>query len=195
MSESHVMVRFLVLEPGATEFDDQGRMKGSLDMPLSPSGRAQVEAAVGSLHQLRLSRIFSAPCQSARETATQLQLSCGGSIKVVDCLRNIDHGLWHGKKIEELRTQLPRIYRTGQEYPDKICPPGGETLDDARHRTTKLIEKIKRKYRSQTVALVIPDPLASLVRSILSGDALRDLWDHETDQAQWELIDSSLVTA
>lgn len=187
------MVRFLLIEPGATEFDEQGRMKGSLDMPLSRSGREQVEEAVRNLPQLSIERIFSAPCQSARETADRLRSHFGGRVKIVDCLRNIDHGLWHGKRIEEVRTQLPRIYRTGQDHPDQICPPGGETLEQARGRVVKMLDKIKRKYRGETVALVIPDPLASVVRSLLVGNDMGDLWKSETDEARWELIDLAAV--
>lgn len=188
------MVRFLVIEPGATEFDDQGRMKGSLDMPLSRLGHDQVEQAVANLAGLRLEQIFTAPCESARATAERLQQSCGGRVKVADCLRNIDHGLWHGKRIEEVRTQLPRIYRTGQDHPDQICPPGGETFEQARCRVIKLLCKLQRKYRTGTVGLVVPDPLASLVRSLLHGGVMGDLWENETDQAAWELIEPVALT-
>lgn len=185
------MVRFLLIEPGATELDDQGRMKGSMDMPLSESGRDQVLQAVEQLSEYRLDRIYCAPCQSARQTAETLHRWCGGRIKVVDCLKNIDHGLWSGKKIEEVRTQLPRIYRTGQEHPDQICPPGGETVEQARNRVSKMIAKIQRKYRKGTVALVVPDPLAGVVRSLLVGDSMGNLWQHEADEASWEIIDST----
>lgn len=33
--KSPTIARVLLIRPGATEFDDQGRIKGSLDMPLS----------------------------------------------------------------------------------------------------------------------------------------------------------------
>ncbi len=37
--------RVLLIRPGATDFDDQGRIKGSLDMPMSERGRQQVDFA------------------------------------------------------------------------------------------------------------------------------------------------------
>ncbi len=188
------MVRFLLIEPGATDFDDQGRMKGSMDMPLSNCGRSQVQSAVSQLSGYHFDRIYTAPCQSARETAETLSDTCGGRIKVVDCLKNIDHGLWHGKRIEEVRTQLPKIYRTGQDFPDQIRPPGGETVEEARLRVLKMLAKIKKKYRNGLVALVVPDPLASVVRSLLRGDSMRDLWQSETDAATWEIIEAEVAT-
>ncbi|WP_164104353.1 histidine phosphatase family protein [Candidatus Laterigemmans baculatus] len=188
------MSRFLLIEPGSTEFDDQRRMKGSLDMPLSRIGRSQVLAAVRELAELQIDRIFTAPCQSARETAETLAERCGGRVKVVDALRNVDHGLWQGKQIDELRIKQPRIYRTGQDHPDQICPPGGETVDQARARVEKLLCKLKRKHRSGTIAIVAPDPLASIVRSLLRGDSMQDLWKSETDEALWELIETEPAT-
>src|SRR5690606_38233649 len=113
----------------------------------------QVLDAVRELSELRIDRVFTAPCQSARETADTLAERCGGRVKVVDALRNVDHGLWHGKQIDEVRLKQPRIYRTGQDHPDQICPPGGEAVDEARTRVTKMLGKIKRKYRSGTIAL------------------------------------------
>lgn len=188
------MVRYLLIEPGATEFDDQGRMKGSMDMPLSDIGHDQVLQAVEQLHGLKLDRIYTAPCQSARQTADTLSRWCGGRVKVVNALQNIDHGLWCGKTIEEVRTQQPRLYRTGNDRPDQVCPPGGETVDEAKARVSKLIHKIDRKFRQGTVAMVVPDPLAGVVRSLLLGGAMGSLWQHETDEARWELIDPAPAT-
>jgi hypothetical protein len=53
-----------------------------------------------------------------------------------------------------------------------------------------MLTKIERKYRTGTVAVVVPDPLASVVRSVLLGDAMGNLWQNETDEARWELIES-----
>lgn len=187
------MVRFLLIEPGATDFDDQGRMKGSMDMPLSPCGRAQVDDAVRQLSDVRLEKVYSAPCQSARETAATLARWCGGKVKIVDCLRNIDHGLWHGKRIDEVRTQLPRLYKTGQEHGEQICPPGGESMEAAKIRVEKMLAKLRKKYRHGTIGLVVPDPLASVVRCVLVGNSMGNLWQSETDAATWELIDCEAV--
>ena len=101
--------RVLLVRPGATEFDDQGRIKGSLDMPLSAHGRQQTSKLAGDLAEVRMKTIYTSPCQSARETAEQLARERDIRIKVIDAFRNIDHGLWHGKLIEEVRrNQLPK---------------------------------------------------------------------------------------
>ena len=191
------MSRVVLVRPGATDFDDQGRMKGCLDMPLSECGREQVERIAAELAELEIDEIVTAPCESAIETATRLAKGrsvMGRSVKVriVECFRNVDHGLWHGKLIEEVRRTQPKVYKQGQESPLNLCPPGGETIQDAKNRVVKAIKKVTKRSGGGTIALVIPDPLASIVHSILEGDDMRDLWKSETDAAQWELIEAAV---
>ena len=182
------MARVVLVRPGATDFDDQGRMKGCLDMPLSECGREQVERIAAELADLELDQILSAPCESAVETANRLAQGRGIKVKQIDCFRNLDHGLWHGKLIEEVRRMQPKVYKQGQESPQNLCPPGGETIEQAKARVTKALRKITNRSNGDVIALVIPDPLASVVQSILEGEEMGDLWKSEMDSAKWEMI-------
>lgn len=184
--------KIVLVRPGATDFDDQGRMKGCLDMPLSDTGRQQVGRIAEELAEVKLSSIFTAPCQSARETASTLAIGRTARVKVIECFRNIDHGLWHGKLIDELRRTQPRLYRQGQDSPDSVRPPGGETIQEAKDRVLKAVRKVVKRSTSGAIALVIPDPLASVVQSILEGEEMRNLWIAETDAAHWELIEAAV---
>jgi len=187
-----VTSRVLLIRPGATEFDDQGRIKGSLDMPMSQRGRRQAEQLVGELAGAPIRTIYTSPCQSARETAELLARGRDVKIKVLDSFRNVDHGLWHGKLIEEVKRNQPRAYRLGQDSPDAFCAPRGEPIAEAKSRVVKSLKKIVRKGREEAIALVITEPLATVVQSLLSGEELTDLWKSETDEAWWRLIESTL---
>ena len=180
----------LLVRPGATEFDDQGRIKGSLDIPMSDHGREQVTSLTEQLAEVRVKTIYTSPCESARETAQRLAQGRDVRIKVIDAFRNIDHGLWHGKLIDEVRRNHPRVYRQGQESPSDVCPPGGESIRDAKARVIKAVRKVVRKSGDEVIAIVIPDPMAWVVQSLLSGKELSGLWNAETDSGSWELIES-----
>jgi broad specificity phosphatase PhoE len=111
-------------------------------------------------------------------------------IRVCDELRNLNRGLWHGKLVAELRDSQPRVYRRWQEFPETVCPPGGETIDEARERICRLVDKIRRKHRSGSIAIVVPEPAASILRQQLShSDSMGDLWRAECRCGQWETID------
>ena len=186
--------RVLLIRPGATEFDDQGRIKGSMDMPMSERGREQVTSLTEQLSEFRVKTIYCSPGESARETAQRLASGREDvRIKVIDAFRNIDHGLWHGKLIDELRRNHPRVYRQGQESPTDLCPPNGESIRDAKARVIKAVRKVVRKAGEDVIAIVIPDPMASVVESLLRGEELLDLWNAETDSGRWDFIESAVV--
>ncbi|KLU07290.1 Phosphoglycerate mutase family [Rhodopirellula islandica] len=183
--------KLVLIRPGATTFDEQGRMKGNLDVPLCERGRLQAEALASELAGIRLNAIYCAPCQSAVETATCLSEGRDLRPKVIDEFRNVDHGLWHGKLIEEIRRNQPRLYRELCDTPESTCPPGGESMHEAAHRVGKAVRRILKRNRNQVVAFVIPDPLASLVASQLKDEALPEIWKVETDAGNWQLIETS----
>ncbi len=158
-------------------------------MPLSERGMNQAEILADETSEFRLRTIYTSPCESARQTAAIMASRSGAKVKVVDSFRNLDHGLWHGKLIDELRRNHPKLYRRGQETPWDICPPGGESIRDAQNRVTKAIAKVIKKSGESLVAIVIPDPMAWIVQNVLSGDELSNLWQAETDSARWDLID------
>jgi len=184
--------RVLLIRPGATDFDDQGRIKGTLDIPMSERGREQANVLAEQLSDFSLGTIYVAPCESARETAQQVAAGRDLKIKVIDAFRNVDHGLWHGKLIEEVKRNHPKVYRQGQEAPSEVCPPGGESIREARERVAKAIRKVLRKSGSEMIAIVIPDPMACVVQSLISGEELSDLWKAETDGASWDLLESTV---
>ena len=189
MLKSPAISPVLLIRPGSTDFDQQGRIKGSLDMPLSEEGHQQVESLSSVIADFRPKVIYTAPCESAQQTAEKLAESQFTKVKVLEAFRNVDHGLWHGKLIDELKRCHPRLYKLGQDSPEDICPPEGESFYDARLRIEKSVHKVVRKASGQLVALVVPDPLAQIVQSLLSGEPMSDLWESETDSAGWNLIE------
>ncbi len=183
------MLKFIIVRPGSTEFDEQGRITGSLSIPLSKNGTAQAEQTAIQLTDQEIDAIYSAPCESAQQTAEQLAEYCNIKFKTLDKLQNLDRGLWNGKLIEELKQTQPKVYRQWQDHPETVCPPGGETLDDAQLRVNKIITKIIKKNREGVVAVVLPEPLASILCSILTSKEMGDLWKAECDCGTWEAID------
>ncbi len=183
------MLRIILLRPGSTDFDEQGRIQGTLDVPLSRNGVDQVARSVSELSEIPIEAIYSAPCQAAQQTAQALATDHNLRVKVLDKLQNLNQGLWHGKLIDELKKYQPRVYKQWQENPQSVCPPQGEAFIHAEQRIRQALEKLLRKHRSGVIALVTPEPIASLVRSILTHTELGDLWKAECECGEWELID------
>jgi phosphoserine phosphatase len=183
------MLRIILLRPGSTDFDEQGRIQGTLDVPLSHNGAHQVARSVGELSAEKIEAVYAAPCRAAQQTAHALAADHDVRVKVIDKLQNLNQGLWHGKLIEELKKNQPRVYKQWQENPQSVCPPQGEPFAHAETRVRQALAKLLKKHRSGVIAVVAPEPVASLVRSALTHGELGDLWKAECECGEWELID------
>ncbi len=184
------MLRLLLVLPGTTDLDQQKRIKGSLDVPLNRVGARQVEKTASELNQEKIDLIYAAPCLSAQQTAEQLSRRGEVKVKTEGTLRNLDRGLWSGKSIDEMKTNQPKVYRQWLENPESVCPPDGETVADARKRVCRLIKKIHRKHKNGIVAVVVPEPLASIIRIVVkANDSMGNLWEAECRAGSWEWID------
>ncbi len=183
------MLQFVLVRPGATDFDEQGRIKGALNMPLNENGAHQVEQTVHELTDVEIDYLYTSPNQSARQTADLLAEQRKLKVKELKGLKNLDRGLWQGKLIEEVKQKQPKVYRQWQEHPETVCPPDGESLESAKKRVAVALSKLVKKHKSGVVALVVPEPLASLVACLLSSTEVGDLWQCECDRGNWELID------
>jgi phosphoserine phosphatase len=184
------MVRVLLIRPGATEYDQQGRVQGTLDVPLCEDGRQEVERMVAELRDQPVAAIYVSPCQSAEQTAEVLSAVLNVKTKTVDKLQNLNQGLWQGLLVDEVKAKQPRVYRQWQDQPETVCPPQGETLGAARQRVQASLAKLVKKHKTDgLVAIVSPEPLASVIRNVLGHGEWGDLWHCANAKVRWQLID------
>lgn len=188
-------LQILLVRPGATVLDEQGRIKGDLDLPLSPNGVRQVEIIVRQLGGIPLDVVYTSPCLSSRQTADSVAEPSGARVRIDQDLRNLDHGLWEGKRYEELKQTQPRIYRLWAEHPENVSPPGGETIEHAEDRVERFLKRLFRRTKSGVIAVVAAEPLASILRSRLLSLPIENFWEVEQRIADWESISVAPQTA
>jgi probable phosphoglycerate mutase len=181
------MFQILLIRPGATDYERQGRVQGTLDVPLCDDGRREVAELIEQLRGTGLELVYYSPVQSAEETAEVIGRALDVRIRCLDKLQNLDHGLWQGMLIEDVKVKQPKVYRQWLERPETVCPPEGETLTSARTRAEDVLNRLLKKHPEGVIGLVVPEPMASIVRQLLTHDALGDLWDAD-HQAQLERI-------
>jgi len=183
------MLHVILIRPGSTLFDEQGRIKGNLDIPLSLSGADQAERAAVELKARSIDAVYTSPGESAEETARLIAEAHGLKARQLEQLQNLDQGLWQGKLIEEVKSRQPKVYKSWQESPENVCPPEGEMLESAVDRVERALAKMFKKHKSGTIAIVAAEPLASLIQCRLKGERLPDLWLAEHRCGQWDLIE------
>ena len=183
------MTRIILLRTCATDFDDEGRIKGTLDIPLNAAGNQQAADAAEALGGQEVAMVYFSPCQSAEETATVVAQRLDVRAKPLKNLHNLDHGLWQGKLIEELKEKQKKVYRQWQEQPETVCPPEGEMVSDAQLRVKTALDKLVKKHKNQVVVIVAPEPLISLMGSYLQQTDLGDLWETACKCGDWWTVD------
>lgn len=184
------MKRIVLIQPGTTEYDRQGRVQGTLDVPLSEDGRQQVEAMADDLRGLAPSGLYTSSGQASRQTAELLAELLSLKPRTLDKLTNVDQGLWQGMLIDDVKTKQPKVFRQWLEHPETVCPPEGETIPHACTRVEEAIAKLVKKMKPDaTVLLVVPNPLARVVRHVLAGADYGDLWHGSSTAGSWECFD------
>jgi probable phosphoglycerate mutase len=184
------MVQILLIHPGITEYDQQGRVQGTLDVPLCEDGRQEVEKMVEELRGQPITAIYASPCQAAAQTAEAIGAALDMKVKTLDKLQNVDQGLWQGMLVADVKVKQPKVYRQWQEQPENVCPPQGETLGAAKQRVRSMLAKLLKKHKpASLLAIVAPEPLASVIRNVVCHDQWGDLWHCTLPGARWRLID------
>jgi broad specificity phosphatase PhoE len=183
------MLRILIIHPGCTDYDEQERIQGSLDIPLSQRGNNEVVLLIEQLQDQQIEMIYAPPCQPAEQTASAIAGKLEIKLKKLDRLQNLDQGLWEGMLIEDVKLKQPKVYKQWQEQPENVCPPGGEMLCEAAERVRATMTKLLKKHKSGTIAIVTPEPLATLLRHFISNEELGDLWKAFNKHGQWEVLE------
>lgn len=188
--ESIKMKKLILIHTSTTEYDDQGRIQGNLDVPLSEAGRQQASAMAAELAEFAPTCLYHSPGQASGEMAEILADALDLKPRTLEKLSNINHGLWQGMLVEDVKLKQPKVFRKWQEHPETVCPPEGETIPAACDRVSEVLHKLIRKSKSEsTTLLVAPDPLASIIRYVITGAELRDFWERSESAGRWELIE------
>jgi broad specificity phosphatase PhoE len=179
----------VLIRPGSTDYDQQQRIQGALDIPLNQQGSSEVAQVIDQLAGQGIETIYASPSQPARQTAKAIAEGLGIRVKKLDRMQNLDHGLWQGMLVKDVRRKQPKVYRQWQEQPENVCPPEGEMLSQAEERVRTAMTKLLKRHRQGVIGLVVPEPLASLVRRFLQQGELGNLWKVTNGHGHWEVLE------
>ena len=105
------MSEIVLIRPGCTDFDEQKRIQGTLDLPLNSRGQEQVQQIVEQLHDIPLEAIYTSESDPAKSTAEAIGDSLAVPVKINEGLTNLNQGLWQGLQIDEVRRKFPKAFK------------------------------------------------------------------------------------
>ncbi|MFO1108026.1 MAG: histidine phosphatase family protein [Bradyrhizobium sp.] len=166
---------------GETSWNAEGRLQGTLDIPLNELGRKQAVQAGNILGELLLRDghdkyvipFVASPLSRARTTMDLMREALAlppGGYAVDDRLREIGYGRWEGSTLAEMRDQDPELFAKRQTAKWTMSPPGGETYAAVQIRMQDWYDSVKHDTvvvahggtcRALMVALGLETPLSA----------------------------------
>ncbi len=170
-------MKIALIPCGRTEWHDEGRLLGRVELPLTPAGQQQCAAWVAALRAAGVRRILHAPDELTTATAELLARPLAVPTKPVDELVEVDLGLWTGLTESQLKGRFATAHRELCDAPLRVNPPDGEGLQAAADRLCACLRKVLRKNGQSAVGLVLRPLSFALTRCALSGGRFAEMWE------------------
>jgi alpha-ribazole phosphatase len=152
----------LIRHPEPVQSAD-GRCYGSLDVELSAAGLTHAERLARTLVQARLAGVFTSPRSRARAAAEAIAAPHGLPAVAVDDLRELDFGELEGRLYDDIRRELPDLYRRWMDAPTTVRFPGGEGYPDLRRRAVTAVDRLRAGHAGRAFAVVTHGGVARAV--------------------------------
>ena len=143
----------LLIRHGETDWNRRRIFRGTVDVPLNDTGRAQARLLAEALKPRRIHAAYSSPLQRATETA---QIALDGhhiDVQIDDRLQDFCYGEWGGLEEAEVAERRPDQFDLWMTHPEKARPPGGSTLQEVHDAAFSAMEEIAARHKGQTAAL------------------------------------------
>lgn len=155
-------MKVILVRHGRTSWNEEGRLQGWKGISLSERGISEVETLAGKLSDIRPEIIYSSDLARAVQTAETLMRLNSWKVphKIDSRLREINHGLWEGRKVSE----IPEL--RDMETVEGFRPPGGESFRDVATRVGGFMAELKSSGHAEV--LVVGHQVSNAVFSLLA---------------------------
>ncbi len=175
LEQKYTTNRYFVLRHGTTKYIDE--LKGIIypksadfSLGLTKKGVEEIKKVAKRLKKLKIDLIFSSDYKRTKETAEIVAKELGIKVKFDKKLRDVNLGIYRGKKKTELFKAFPdikdRFYKK---------PKGGETWLSCRKRMLKFLKQIDKKYKNKKILIVSHGDPLWLLEGALKGLSKEEL--------------------
>ncbi len=157
-----------------TTWNAEGRIQGTLDAPLSARGVRQARHLVEALRPVSLAALYSSPLARAQATAQPLSDAYGLPLQIVDDFREMNHGDWDGRLVEDLVATDGERLQMWRDSPAEVRLPGGESIADVHTRAMRAFTALVTRHHHETIAVVAHGGVNRAILLALQGAPLGD---------------------
>jgi ribonuclease H / adenosylcobalamin/alpha-ribazole phosphatase len=160
--------RFLLLRHAQTEHSAARRYSGRGDVPLTPLGERQADAAAQRLSKAGgVAAVITSPLQRCARTASLVATALAAPLVVHDGLTEVDFGAWEGLTFAEAAARDPELHRRWLAD-SSVAAPGGESFDAVHRRVRRARDELIVSHGGATLVVVSHvTPIKTLLRMAL----------------------------
>ena len=202
-----------LIRHGETEGSETKRYKGSIDVPLSENGIAQVKKTSAfvadhvrntacSRHMSYLSDIHgtspAADMLKAVYTSDLGRAIKSGEIVAaphgvvpvqVTELRERNFGIWEGMSFTEIKEQYPDEFNDWAGNPLKYSPVGGESTLEVKERVVSALERILSGHAGDSISIIAHGGVNRIMLCHILGMPFENIFRIEQDYAAVNVIE------
>lgn len=171
-----------IMRHGETDWNKQGKLQGSVDIPLNDFGIELAEKTRDGFQRegIVFDKVFSSPYIRARKTAEIIVGETGISIDIQPDIREMGFGAHEGALVRELRTN-PVYAQLSKCFDDPVHyePEGdGESYEEVFARVERFLthQILPLEGRYKNVLVVCHGGVLRASISIIKNMPLRDFW-------------------
>ena len=148
------MTEILLIRHGETLWNQQHRMQGQHDSPLTPLGLQQARQLAQRLKALSFAALYSSDLGRAHQTARCIADETGHEVVSERGLRERGFGIFEGLTNNEIEARYPDHYEPfAKRDPDYVMPEG-ESARHFRQRCVGCLETIALRHDRETIVVV-----------------------------------------
>lgn len=161
------MLQYLVRH-GRSVSNQEGRVQGRADVPLSPAGQRQAAAMADWARALpQVDEVWSSPLLRARDTAGPIAAAVGLTVRIADELAELDAGIFQGHLWAELEARFPDAVARWRSGDAEFAIPGGESRAQLAARGRAAIESLAARTAGAIIVVAHGGILTAALGSLL----------------------------
>ncbi len=178
-----------LIRHGETDWNLQGRIQGTTDVPLNDTGRQQARAVGRYLADRQdFERMYTSGLTRAAATGEIIAEHVDTPMVRDDRLREMDFGAWEGLTADELEKEFPSALRRVRSDPVNTPRPGGESTAEACDRILECMEDIAEETDQRCLVVSHGGVLRALITHLLGMD-LRHRYRLSVDNASISVVE------
>lgn len=148
------MTELILIRHGETLWNQQGRMQGQQDSPLTELGLHQARQLARRLRQVAFTTLYSSDLGRAQQTAHCIAEETGHDIIADRNLRERNFGIFEGLTNSEIRTRHPEHHEPFEKRIPDYAMPGGESATQFSTRCVGCLEAIAQRHAGERLVVV-----------------------------------------